>query len=89
MDDIKAFLKEQDCLACGRRPVELHHIKTRKTLDKSKWDNPWNLLPLCHEHHMQWHQGGWSKFLKCYPKVKQYMIDLGWDIGPRLFHSSN
>ena len=88
-EEVKAFLREKPCVACGAHPVELHHVKTRKTLDKKDWDNPWNLLPLCHRCHQEWHFGGPRKFLNKYVAVETYLKALGWETKPKLWHSAN
>lgn len=84
------FLKEirgLPCLACGRTyDVEAHHIKTRRT----HGDDPWNVIPLCSDHHTQdenaWHRN-LSKFFHSFPHVWKHLKLLGWfAVNKKLVH---
>lgn len=63
------------CMACGAEPPsEAHHIKSRGA---GGGDDPWNVLPLCPNHHtlsnQSWHVLGKESFLNLYPWIRSYI----------------
>jgi hypothetical protein len=60
---------------CGTTPCEAAHIRTKK---KERVDAEWNVLPLCHQHHMEQHRGGWKKFADRYIEVEMALKKRGW-----------
>ena len=72
------------CVACGSHGVDLHHVKTQKSGGS---DESWNLLPLCHLHHVMVHNIGLSDFCKKMKlahgvdgrKVKAWLWGNGWE----------
>lgn len=71
---LKTRTKPSRCLVCNR-PAELHHIKTRGA---GGGDQPFNLIPLDREHHMEVHQIGLSKFADKYDEVHHWLTTHGW-----------
>jgi len=87
MDDFKKAMRQLPCMACGCHGVDLHHIKSRGSGGK---DTTWNLIPLCRNHHNEYHFRGWSKFLIRYQNVFDYLSELGWKIiNGKLIHDDN
>lgn len=90
------FLKEISsvgCLACGikSKDVYAHHIKTKAA---GGGDDPWNIIPLCNDHHTigpkAWHKIGPSEFLKQFPHVWAHLQSLGWEmLNGKLWNSKN
>ena len=56
------FLKQLNCVRCGRSPCDPHHLKsgTDSGMATKSGDN-W-VIPVCHEHHMEIHQKGERTF---------------------------
>lgn len=78
-----SFLKqvrELPCLACGTTlDVEAHHVKTKGS---GGGDDPWNVIPLCTNHHtaedFSWHRN-LKKFFRKFPWVWTHLMrELGW-----------
>lgn len=76
-----AQIRALPCMACGRHGMtEAHHVKTRGS---GGGDEPWNLLPLCTEHHTMgaygqaWHRGR-NAFLNTFPHIRLHLEKLGW-----------
>lgn len=60
----------QSCVACGKiGPNDAHHVTSRGAGGGDTWNN---LMPLCREHHAQWHQEGISRMLK-YPRLRSWL----------------
>lgn len=66
---------DRACLACGARPSDPCHIRSRGAGGP---DTPWNLVPLCRRHHTEQHTIGWDTMLRKYPKVFSELSRLGW-----------
>lgn len=81
-----AEVRSQPCWVCGRAaPSDASHIKTKGSGGP---DEPWNVVPKCRQHHIEWGMG-WSKFLDKYPNFKLRLKFLGWEWeNGRLFHPS-
>lgn len=70
-EELLDHVRSLPCMACLRVPcAEVHHVTTVKAGGN---DVPENLMPLCHEHHMEVHQGGWNKAIKKYPAIKNWL----------------
>jgi hypothetical protein len=74
-------VRKQACQACAARPAHAHHVTTRGA---GGGDTKNNLMPLCFEHHAEWHNTGPSFMIARYPRVKEWLIDhdrfdLLWD----------
>jgi hypothetical protein len=65
-------VRAQRCAACGTsKQVEAHHVTTRKTGGDDTEDN---VMPLCHFHHMEWHQIGPVRLAKKNPGVARWLV---------------
>lgn len=75
---LTAFVRSSPCLACGRRPSEMCHVKSRGAQGECRW---FNLIPLCHLHHIGiQHQSGWGTLIRKFPIVKTHLERLGWEV---------
>lgn len=63
------------CLIC-RKLAEIHHIKTRGSGGS---DEPYNLVPLCREHHTEIHTKGNSFMANKYKSFKDFLEANGWE----------
>lgn len=68
-------VREKPCCVCGSRPVDASHIKTRKS---GGGDLPFNVVPHCRAHHIEWGSLGAHTFCKKYPIMKHVLKNLGW-----------
>jgi hypothetical protein len=72
-----SFVRTQRCCACGRMgAVDAHHVTTRGA---GGGDTENNLMPLCHEHHTEWHMIGPSKMIDKYDGVYTWLWKMGRD----------
>lgn len=66
-------VRELPCVACspGRQvsETEPHHVTTRGA---GGGDEVQNLMPLCREHHTEWHLG-FVKMVRKYPSVRYWL----------------
>lgn len=53
------------CEVCGA-VADAHHIVSRGAGGS---DEPYNLISLCRQHHGDYHQVGWVKFLEWFPAL--------------------
>ena len=65
------------CVVCGRG-ADLHHILTRKAYPEYI-NEPWNLMPLCREHHTEIHMKGLNYMASKYLKVRLFLEANGWE----------
>lgn len=72
----KQLLKTLACIVCGKRPVDLCHIRSRGAGGP---DEPFNLYPGCRSHHQEQHRLGIVTFAVKYGQVWQYFKSLGWE----------
>ncbi len=56
--------EERYCEVCGKAPAEAHHWC--HTRGAGGGDEPWNILWLCHRHHMEAHAVGRDSFFEQY-----------------------
>lgn len=77
LKEVKQLFKTMTCLACGKSPVDVAHIKTVGSGGPMEL---WNLLPLCRQHHALSHQIGWIRFGIIYPTVRRALEMRGWKI---------
>lgn len=73
--ELLAQFRRFPCLAChpGTQayPTEAHHITTRGAGGS---DVPSNLMPLCTQHHRQWHASkGAAQLIRQCPRVKGWL----------------
>jgi hypothetical protein len=62
------------CLVCNKQ-ADKHHVSARgmggrKTRTRDTHDN---LMPLCRQHHVQWHQEGIGKMISKFPVLKLWL----------------
>lgn len=62
------------CLACGRSPVDAHHITTRGAGGDDVVEN---LLNLCRQHHAELHQIGIGRMSNKFPAIYKRLVELG------------
>ena len=64
------------CIVCGFKGVDLHHFKHKGSGGS---DESWNLIKLCHKHHVEIHSNGKDSFINKYPKLRDWLLDNGWE----------
>lgn len=81
-----ANVRSQKCVCCMGRgrtqttPTEVDHIKTRGS---GGGNQPWNLAPVCVEHHRARHNTGITTFINREPGYRAWMIIMGWEFDGR------
>lgn len=66
----------KECLICGSTQTTVaHHIKTKGSGGP---DEPWNLMPLCWNHHAEIHNG-MSAFVSKYYNAEMFLYSQGWE----------
>lgn len=79
---MKYVSKSLNCVICGFKGVDLHHIKTRKSGGS---DKAHNLMPLCHKHHVLIHAKGtngvimYEKRHRDFSLVELWLLKNGWE----------
>jgi len=87
--DKKFYDEYKECIACGAIGVDLHHVKTQGSGGS---DESFNLMPLCHKHHVKVHSVGLIKFSEMKLKkhgvngkaVTDWLLENGWEIDKML-----
>lgn len=67
-------VRRKPCVVCKKVPSDPHHVTTRGAGGD---DVPDNLMPLCHRHHVEWHQIGPSKMVMQYAGVHYWLVANG------------
>jgi hypothetical protein len=62
------------CLVCLTVPVDAHHVSSVGAGGGDTWDN---VMPLCREHHQQWHSRGPGFMMKSYPTIRYWLEGAG------------
>ena len=62
--------KRKECVVCGSRPCDAHHLTTKGA---GGGDTENNLIPLCRWHHSKIHSMGIQTFITTYPSVESYI----------------
>jgi len=65
------------CTVTGKRDGELHHIKSRGS---GGTDETYNMIPLCHELHQEWHNKGCHFMAEKYVAINQWLREHEWYI---------
>jgi hypothetical protein len=73
------LVKAMPCVISQQRPVDCHHLQSRKSGGP---DLPWNLMPLKREYHNEVHQGGKIAMARKYPQFKIWLELKGWHLCP-------
>jgi len=68
------YVKTLPCLCCTTTPVDAHHVTHQGAGGK---DVATNLMPLCREHHQEWHKVGPSKMCEKYQSILEWLILAG------------
>lgn len=68
---VAAYLK---CLICHKPNPDPHHVTSRGA---GGGDEPENIMPLCREHHAEFHKAGVLTFIKRYKNAKEWAKDNG------------
>lgn len=64
------FVRSLPCIVCTRKPVHPHHVTS---VGAGGGDIAENVMPLCAEHHSEWHQAGPGFMAKNYPSVYHWL----------------
>lgn len=75
--ELIASMREKGCVACGKRPSDPAHIRSKGAGGP---DESWNLIALCRRHHSQQHQHGWLSLCRNWPSVGRYLFAQGWQL---------
>ncbi len=71
-------VRERPCIICGvDGPSDPSHIRSRGA---GGADFEFNVVPMCRDHHREWHDKGWYDFLGKYIGFADWLLDNGWDI---------
>jgi|SRR6267142_6751031 len=68
---------EARCVVMGQLGCDLHHIKTRGA---GGTDAPFNLIPLSHHLHVEWHVRGTSFMAAKYMEIHLWLLHHGWHL---------
>ncbi len=68
---------EHRCIISGELGADLHHVITRGAGGS---DDPKNLMPLSHKHHVAVHQLGLRQFAELYLCVHEWLLENGWEL---------
>ena len=81
-EELLSVVRGLPCIACRQTPVHAHHVTSRGA---GGHDTAENLMPLCVQHHAEWHQGGPGKMVRTYPSVR-YWLEAAerWDVLERI-----
>lgn len=79
------YTSETDfCVATGEMGVDYHHVKARGMGGRHapRLDEPWNLMPLRHEKHVEVETIGIVRFANKYSGARKWLEKNGWYICP-------
>lgn len=74
------FSTDQACVCCGINSKGmscLHHLLTRGAWPELQL-KPFNLIPVCQEHHNEFHSKGITYMADKYGDVNRWLLDNGW-----------
>jgi hypothetical protein len=77
MEDWEKEIRSEGCVCCGVKPVELHHLHTRKA-HGGHAHIPENVLPVCRRHHREFHDRGISRVVADYGLADR-LIKMGFE----------
>jgi len=74
---VKYYDKEKRCIICRFQGVDLHHLQSRGSGGP---DESWNLMELCHRHHVMCHNKGLTtfSFAKGHEAVIRWLTRNNW-----------
>ncbi len=64
------------CSVCFRVPSDPCHIRSKGA---GGHDLPFNLIPMCREHHVEQHKVGWDTMRRRYFTVDLFLKENGWE----------
>jgi hypothetical protein len=71
-----AFISNCPCLLCGRiAPSEPHHIVEKGKGSMGMKTSDYRAVPLCNEHHSEYHNHGRQTFFNKYNFDPEYIIE--------------
>lgn len=77
-ESVLVMARMKSCEACGlNKTSEAHHIITKAKLGP---DLPFNVMSLCHDDHMFWHDQPLSKFFAKFPHIVSNLEKRGFII---------
>lgn len=69
-------VSQMPCVITGTPgPNDPHHVRSRGAMGD---DVAWNIVPLRHDLHVEFHKKGINTFTEKYPKFKDWLISKGW-----------
>lgn len=68
--------RSMPCLACGARPSDPAHIKSKGA---GGGDDKWNVMPLCRIHHSLQHTKGWWYMAETFILIHGFLVYFGWE----------
>src|SRR3954465_11563917 len=69
-DELLETVRSLPCLACkGDPPNDAHHVTSRGAGGDDIFTN---LMPLCREHHSEWHSRGPGHMVRNYPGIEYW-----------------
>lgn len=74
------FEAKEPCVVChkfGKGLVCYHHLWTRKARPEFSMVK-FNMIPVCQEHHNEFHNKGTSEMAEKYPQVKEWLRQNNW-----------
>lgn len=75
-------VRNSRCVITGNFPPnDPHHVKSKGSGGP---DEPWNLCPLRHDLHQEFHKIGISSFAEKYPAFKSWLEKNGWEYNDHL-----
>ena len=77
---MKNFSTDHACVACGRSgngTTCYHHLYTKRVRRDLQYTD-FNLIPVCMEHHAEFHNKGTFHMAEKYDGVSEFLIRMGW-----------
>ena len=75
-----SYESHEPCICCGRQEsgfVCYHHLYTRKAYPEFS-EREWNKIPVCQEHHNQFHNKGIDFMARKFKSVEQWLEKNNW-----------
>jgi hypothetical protein len=63
------------CIVTGRPGAEYHHIKSQGA---GGTDEDFNMIPICHKIHEQWHKKGTLYMAENYSYIREWLLENNW-----------
>ena len=84
---LQSQVSQMPCVISGAPgPNDPHHLSSKGAMGG---DVEWNIVPLKHELHQEFHKIGFVTFANKHPKFKEWLIEKGWtfdDFRKKWFH---